>query len=204
MTRAALLVAMLSLAMGTAAGGAPGPVFKGDPAAVAEVQAVYKKMASIHTWRARTTSFRAGAPVGTSTIEFVAPDRYRVTVASGGRTSEMFRVGKDSWILSGNVCRKVSATFPVPGPGVPQALGADVTVTVARGDPATIDGIPTRTYLLDYEVAYKTASGASKEKVYVATGTGLPRRVERTSSAGTSTTDYDEYNAPITINAPPC
>lgn len=213
MIRAVLLIVMLSVIVSTGvAAGAAGSAFKGDPLVVAEVKAVYKKMASMHTWRARTRHFRAGGLVDTTMVEFVAPDRFHITMTRSGRTTEIFKVGKDLWTMSGGACRKAPGSIPTPDPRDWQGPGTDVTITVTRGDRATVDGTPTQTYLLDYEVTYKAASGTSKEKLYVATGTGLPRRAERTSSAGspstsgasTSTTDYYDYNAPITINSPPC
>jgi hypothetical protein len=50
----------------------------------------------------------------------------------------------------------------------------------------------------------ETSGQQSKQKLYVASGTGLPRRIEIGSDRGPTVIDYFDYDAPIAINNPPC
>jgi outer membrane lipoprotein-sorting protein len=75
----------------------------------------------------------------------------------------------------------------------------DARITVARGGPETVEGTATMSYNLTIE----TQGRQFRQKLYVATATGYPRRLEMSSDQGTVTIDYFDFDAPITIN-PPC
>ena len=198
MIRTALLIAILSLTLTVNAAAATGPTFSGDPQAVAEVQATFQKFASAHTWRARMSSSGGGSQ-GTQTMEHVAPDRFHMTFAQGSQTSEMFMIGHDAWMHAGAMCQKMSAAVPVTDPRAAMEQ-TDAKITVTRGGPETIEGTPTQSYMMTVD----TQGRQIKEQVYVATATGLPRRVVTVSKGLTSAIDYFDYDAPITINNPPC
>ncbi len=172
-----------------------GPTFKGDPGAMAEVQAAFQKFAAARTWRSRMTSGDS-----TTTSAFVAPDRFHMTVVRGNTTTEMFLIGGEMWTKSGGTCQKMPVAAPVRTPKeMVEHGGADVTVTVAKGGAETVEGTPTQTYLLTVESRGTTV----REKLYVATASGLPRRLEL-QGPQLVTIDYFDFGAPITINNPPC
>ncbi len=53
-------------------------------------------------------------------------------------------------------------------------------------------------------MAVESQGRQTQERLFVATGTGLPRRIEIRSDQGTTVVDYLDYGAQITINNPPC
>jgi outer membrane lipoprotein-sorting protein len=190
------LVLIFLLILPGAAIAAPGPTFKGDPQAVAEVQAAFQKFATARSWRARMTS--SGV---TTTTEFVAPDRFRMVTTQDNQTTEIFLIGREMWTKSGGTCQKLPAAVPVANPKeLAEQTGADTTITVTKAGPESVEGTPTQTYQLVVETRGNTA----RQKLYVATATGLPRRIEIQSPQGTVAVDYFDYNAAITINNPPC
>ncbi len=197
MARIVVLAALLNvILLASAAAGAGGPVFQGDPKAIAEVQAAFQKFSTAHTWRARITSPGGG----TQTMDHVAPDRFHMSFSKGGRTSDMFMIGREAWIQSGGTCQKLPAPLPMINPRQALEQQSDAKITVSRGGPETVDGSPTQTYMLTVDAQSRQV----REKLYVANGSGVPRRVEMPSERGTIVIDYLDYNAPITINNPPC
>ena len=195
---ARVLAAMVALALGHAAGtvaAQAGPTFRGDPQAVAEVMSALQKFGAARSWRSRMTS-----PDGTSTAtEFVAPDRFRMVLSQGNQTTEIFIIGRETWTREGGTCTKLPATIPVTNPkDLAEQTGAE-TITVTRGNPERVDGTPTQTYTM----AVESRGTTTRQKLYVATATGLLRRIEAQASQGTLLIDYFDYGAPITIN-PPC
>ncbi|MDR7486775.1 MAG: hypothetical protein QN187_15780 [Armatimonadota bacterium] len=178
--------------------GAPlGSTFQGDPQAVAEVQAAYQKFAAARTWRARMTS---PGVAGSQTFEFVAPDRYRVVIGQGGTTTELFLIGNETWIRSGDVCRKQPSMMRVENPRDAMQARPDLTIAVSRGGAETVDGVATQTY----QITVTAQRTPVRQKLYVATSTGLPHRLELQSERGPVLIDYPDYDAQITINNPPC
>jgi len=202
MIRTTLLTAMLSLIVGVgAAAGPAGPVFQGDPQAIAEIQAAFQKFFTAHTWRARlATPGSGGTAGGVQTMDHVAPDKFHMTFSQGGQTSDMFVIGSDAWMRAGGTCQKLPGARPMVNPRQAMEQRSDARITVTRGGAETVDGAPTQTYFLMVEAQGNQA----KEKLFVATGTGLPRRVEIPSNEGTIVIDYFDYDAPITISNPPC
>lgn len=88
----------------------------------------------------------------------------------------------------------------LPNPREAMQQRSDAVIQVTRGGAEVVEGTPTQTYNLTI-----TAQGTTvRQKLYVATATGLPRRVELSSDQGTIVIDYFDYGAAITINDPPC
>ncbi|MDQ7849760.1 MAG: hypothetical protein QN152_04560 [Armatimonadota bacterium] len=190
-----LVTGALSLASPVASGAPANLTWKGDPQAVAEVQAAFQKFAAARTWRARMTSGDS-----TTTTAFVAPDRFHMTIVQGKETTEMFLVGREVWMKSGGTCQKLPAAPPVKTPKeMIEHGGAATTITVTRAGREAVGGTPTQTYLLTVESRGTTA----RQKLYVATTSGLPRRLE-IQETPPATIDYFDFGASITINSPPC
>lgn len=195
------LIAILCLVLSvTASAGPVGPVLQGDPQAAAEVQAAFQKFASAHTWRARISSSGGGTQADAQMMDHVAPDKFRMTLSQGGQTSEMFLLGHDTWVRAEGVCQKLPAAIPMVNPREAMEHGTDTRITVTRGGPETVEGTSTKTYMMTVE----TQGRQLRQKLYVATGTGLPRRIEFASDGGTTVIDYFDFDAPITIKNPPC
>ncbi len=183
------LVISLILPVRSAAGPAGAP-FQGDPQAVAEVQAAFQK-------------FVAGikSPAGEEhTFEHVAPDRFHMVLKQGTQTSEMFMIGGEMWIRSSGGCQKLPVSIPILNPREAMEHSSDAKVTVTKGGSETIEGISTQTYTMIVETQGKQV----RQKLYVATGSNLLRRIEIPSDQGTTSIDYFDYDAQITINNPPC
>ncbi len=173
-----------------------GPAFQGDPQAIAEVQAAYQKFLAAGTWRARIKTPGAEA----QRMEHVAPDRMHFLLTQGNETSEMFIIGGDAWLLSGGTCLKLPTSSPFMNPREVMQHDPDTKISVTKGGAETIEGTSTRTYAITVE-----ARGTqTRQKLYVAVGTNLPRRVEIFSDQAPTIVDYFDYNAPITINKPSC
>jgi hypothetical protein len=100
---------------------------------------------------------------------------------------------------------------PKMGGGAPASSGAagggpgpgDGTA-VSRLDDTTIDGAATLVFLSTRATGGQGAGTTTR--VYVLKDRGLPRRIEMLDASGkpTMTTDYSDYNAPITIPLPQC
>ncbi len=189
------LVVNLILPVGTAARPAGAPL-QGDPQAVAEVQAAFQKFLAARSWRARIKS-----PAGEEqTFAHVAPDRFHMVLKQGTQTSEMFMIGGEMWIRSSGGCQKLPVSIPILNPREAMEHSSDAKVTVAKNGPETIEGISTQTYTMIVETQGKQV----RQKLYVATGSNLLRRIEIPSDRGTTSIDYFDYDAQITINNPPC
>lgn len=193
--RVLTLAAIFAIAVPAASIAAPaGPAFKGDPQAIAEVQAAFQKFGVARTWRARIT-----AEGQTTTMEFVLPDRIRLVISAGGQTSEITNIGPDQWITSGGTCRKSPVKVPVMNPKEYMEHPNDTTVTVTKGGRETVEGTATQTYVLVVE----TRGTTIQQKLHVALSTGYPRRVEMQSTRGLLIIDYFDFDAAIKID-PPC
>ncbi len=174
-----------------AVAGPAGPTFQGDSQAVAEYRAAYEKFGSARSYRSKMT---AGAQ-GVMTIEYVAPDRRRITFTGG----EFIIIGDTMWSRDPSRCVKLPQKMPLPDPREGVQQDADATFQVAKGAPEAVEGTPTQTYN-----AVITAKGKTiRQKMYVATQTGYPRRVENSGQEGTLVIDYWDFNAAIAIE-PPC
>ena len=180
----ALVVPIVALA------GPAGSSTQGDPQAVAEYRAAQEKFATARTFRSKLT-----AAQGAMTIEYVIPDRRRITFTGG----EFIIIGETMWSRSPSNCAKLPQKMPLPDPREAVQQDADATYQVAKGAAEAVEGTPTQTYNVVITAKGKTI----RQKMYVANQTGYPRRVENVSSEGTVVIDYWDFNTAIAIE-PPC
>jgi len=172
-----------------------GPTYKGDPQAIEELKAVFARFNAARTWRSRMTSKDFA-----QTTDYVAPDRLRMVMNANNQVSEIFVIGRDIWTKSGSTCNKAPFRIPFPNPKeIAEHGNADATIAVTKGGRETVEGTATQTYNL----AVETRGTTTQEKLHVAVGTGMPRRIELKSSQGEVVIDYFDFNASITIE-PPC
>lgn len=199
MVRVAVVTVIVSLGLAAAVSAGPaGPIYQGDPQAIAEVQAVMQKFLAAPTWKARMAT-TSGGTSGTQTMEYVAPDRFHM-VLPGNEASEMYLIGHDTWMRIGGGCQKLPVSQAAANPREMMEHSTDTKIAVTKGAPEPVDGVPARTYLLIVD----TQGRQLREKLYVTTGTGLPRRIEVRTDQGTTVIDYFDYGAPVTVNNPPC
>jgi hypothetical protein len=190
----------LSAAMVQPAAGAP--TVKGDAAAWAEVETALKKAQGVAHREKTTTS--GGS---TTIVEFVPPDsRHFIEQHPGGR-SEGFAVGDKTWMPVGDKWQCVSAGIP-QGP-LPKFEGplpkVEYEITVMRGQDLVIEGTPTRSYNSTSTQKFQGQSITDKTRFYIGITTGLPRRIVFEKDSGyTTTIDYYDYGAKISITPPPC
>jgi hypothetical protein len=190
---AALLVIGLSVPPGAAAAGL---VFRGDPAAVAEVQAALHKFLAEQTWRSQIVT---GAGGTTITAHFAAPDRFHV-VLPGRPPRDGYVIGRKMWMRLGSACREVPLPASYGNPrDIMEHTGA-TSITVTRLGLASIDHIGAQTYRL----VVGGPGGRKQEKLFIDASTGLPHRLEVPTEHGLVIVTYDEYGAPVTVNDPPC
>jgi hypothetical protein len=172
------------------------PVFQGDPQAAGEVQAAFAKLLAAPSWRAKVTTSNGH----TQTLEHVAPNRFHSLPPPGvAGAPEMYMIGGDFWLINQGKCQKLPNSVPFMNPRQAVEKSQDAKITVAREGPETVDGTPTMTYSLTVDSRGTT----TREKVYVALGTGLLRRLVVLSAQGSTTIDYVDVGAPIAIK-PPC
>lgn len=165
-----------------------------------ELHEAFAKFLQAKSFRATTTDAKQGKPI--STMEFVAPDRYRVD--SDGRKNLI--VGDSMYMDVGGQLTKI----PVPGVGRmiaqyrdPQFLAEieDGLVVQALGE-ETVDGEPAKVYA--YRVTRPVKADA---KTWVSRKNGLPIQTESTGSflghASTTRVRYSAFDDPsIRIDAP--
>jgi hypothetical protein len=177
------------------AGTSAAPTIKGDQQAGREVASAFEKFLAAKTWRTRMS---AGG--GTIVTEHVAPDRFHVTIAQGNTSTEIYLIGRQTWMRTTSGCTRTPGGVAMRNPREMMEHGADTVITASRLGPATIDGTATQGYALIVEAQGTT----TREKLYVANATGYPRRLEIEAAQGATVIDYFDFNAPITINDPPC
>jgi len=170
------------------------------------------------------SSFLSGSHVES---EFVAPDRYHVTII--GQSSvpgreiqqEMIITGKDTFMKVGDMpWRKTEAnssetTMVTTIARMAQQFRAtDVEQRMTKYEdvrfvgPETLDGSPA----LVYQFKLKGTGGQSSGKIWISTTDGLPRKIENDGGAGTNSNGgttksklvvtYYDYNANIKIEPP--
>lgn len=165
-----------------------------------ELHDAFAKFLQAKSFRATTTDVKNGKPV--STVEFAAPDRYRVD--SDGRRNLI--IGDSMYLDMDGQLMKV----PVPGVGRmiaqyrdPQFL-AEIEgglVVQALGE-ETVDGEPAKVY------AYRVTRPARADaKTWVSQKNGLPIQTESTGSllghVSTTRVRYSGFDDPsIRIDAP--
>jgi hypothetical protein len=67
-----------------------------------------------------------------------------------------------------------------------------------------IDGMPTRGYDYTFTSQVQGRPSTSHQKLYVGVQTGLPRRASMEGDGYSSSIDYYDYGAKITITPPSC
>jgi hypothetical protein len=199
LSRIMVLVVAVAVTCPLPAAGAPAA--GADPAAVGELIAALERFDGLRTWRARMTLVGQNSPP--IIISTAGRDRTQLTISSGGTVQQVYVLeGVGTWVQQGNQCSRL----PGGGPGLPSRADADPsarregTITVTRGAPESIDGTPTRTYMMTVDYQGKT----SRLKYYIDPALTLPKRMESQNERGTVILDYYDYNAPIVINNPPC
>ena len=166
-----------------------------------ELHAAFAKFLQAKSFRASVTDVKNGGVV--STMEFVAPDRYRIKPAKGPQS---LVVGDTMYIdMNGKL-----TPMPVPGIGekVAQYRNKDFLAEVesgmtvqALGD-ETVDGEPAKVYA--YTVTKPLKSDA---KTWISQKSGLPIQIESTGSfmghTATTRVRYSGFDDPsIRIDAP--
>ncbi len=194
-----MLAVLLLLALSAADSRGAVPAMKGDPQGVQEVQAALQKFSAARTWRTRISGGGSGGAI--TTTEYVAPDRFHLTITQGTERTEMFLIGRQFWMRTATGCNKPPFAVPIMNPKeMMEHSSADTIITVSRTGPVTVEGTATQSYALVVE----SKGDTTREKLFVANETGFPRRIEVESSRGPVVIDYADFNAPITINDPPC
>lgn len=201
--RAVALVLAAAVVAATEAGAAQDPTVKGDPQAWAEVKAALGRLAALKTYRIKGT-IRGG---NTQAWEVVNPNRVHYTRTAGGGTIDTISVGKEMRIRDGATWKCPKIPIPIPDPNAEYGTGI-TEVTAKKGAIETIEGVQTQTYFYEYAIGIRFGPVNPKTniKLYVAIGTGLPKRQQGLNDKGTVnfTWDYYDFNAPITIDLPPC
>ena len=166
-----------------------------------ELHDAFTKFLQAHSFRATATDMKKGEQI--STMEFVAPDRYRVQPARGPQS---VIVGDTMYMdMNGKL-----TPMPVPGVGkmVAQYRNQDFLhevesgMTVQSAGDDTVDGEAAKVYT--YTVTKPVKSDA---KTWISAKTGLPIQTESTGTfmGHTSTTRirYSGFNDPsIKIDVP--
>jgi hypothetical protein len=166
-----------------------------------ELHEAFSKFLKAHSFRATVTDMKKGQEV--SSMEFVAPDRYRMKNSTG---QQNLIIGDDMYMeMNGKLTK-----LPVPGVGQMTAqfrnerflhdVEGDMAVQ-ALGD-ETIDGEPARVYA--YSVTKPMKSDA---KAWVSQKSGLVIQIESTGSfmghSSTTRVHYSNFDDPsIAIAAP--
>jgi outer membrane lipoprotein-sorting protein len=166
-----------------------------------ELHAAFGKFLMVHSFRAVATDVKNGETV--SSIEFVAPDRYRMKATDG--TASII-VGDTMYIDMGGKL----TPLPVPGVGkkVAQYRNEDFLREIEGGmdvqalPDESVDGEAARVYAYTLSKPIK-----SNAKCWVSQKSGMPMQIESTATfmGHTSTTRlrYSNFDDPsITIDAP--
>lgn len=175
---------------------------KGDARAWQEVGAAYDKLAKLKTYRTKMTV--EGQSVSMVT-EYLSPDRSRTVMKTEGVTMETVKVGNEVRyrMTAPGAPATWQCTAPPQGTQTPtDPKSAKGEVTVSRLGDVTIEGTKTS----GYEYAWSVQGQMTKQRLYVASSDGLPRRLVVMDAAGKpqTTFEYYDFNAPITIELAKC
>ena len=189
------------LAATITASAAPDLVVKGDPRAWAEIQDAFIKLFKLKSYRMKVSTAE-----GAITISFVPPDKTHTVVSQGGNSIESIRVGNESRVRQGGgpwQCLPAGARMPQLGGEAktdPSKIAGEVNAS--KGPVVAVDGMQTQSYAYSH-----TAGGTTAQyRMFVGVTNGLPKRLQGLDGKGgvTSTIDYYDYDAPITITLPAC
>ena len=191
MIRTFAVMLLIALVIPTVIVAGPAPAIQGDPAAVAEYVAAFQKFGASTTYRSKLSSAQ-----GALNMEVVRPDRMRFAMPGG----QFIRIANTMWTIVSGTCNRVpSSSFRLPNPEEYAQQDSDSTIQVTKTGAEAVEGDPTQTYNVVVTAKGKTG----RQKVYVATQTGYPRRIDASSAEGNATIDYWDFNTAITIE-PPC
>lgn len=198
-----LTAAVVSLAAAFAAPASADLTVKGDTAAWGEVVAAYHKLGALSAYRMKTAMAQ-----GTMVVEVVpAASAMHSTMRTQSGDAEFIVVGGQSRVRttmagspSGWRCENVPQMPRLSDPSAFQG-----TVDIARAPDAVVDGEPAHVYVYTLQGAGGLMGGGGiKNTLYVAAGSGLPRRVVLGLPRGDQAIDYYDYGAAIQITLPPC
>ena len=175
---------------------------KGDARVWQEVGAAYDKLAKLKTYRTKMTV--EGQSVSMVT-EYLNPDRSRTVMKTEGVTMETVKVGNEVRyrMTAPGAPATWQCTAPPQGTQPPtDPKSAKGEVTISRLGDVTIEGTKTS----GYEYAWSVQGQMTKQRLYVASSDGLPRRLVVMDAAGKpqTTFEYYDFNAPITIELAKC
>lgn len=168
-----------------------------------ELHQAYSRFLAAKSFRASVTDVKKGQQL--SSLEFVAPDRYRIQNGQG--QMEQILIGEDAYTLIDG--RRIKLPMPIQvGRIVNQyrnqsaldQLAQDIEVTGLGSE--TVDGIDTQVY--SYTV---TEPSKADVKVWVDSSTGLPLQLESSGSfmrvkSITRIRYYDYNDGMIRVYAP--
>jgi hypothetical protein len=192
----AVVAATLSITMVQPAVGAP--TVKGDAAAWDAVVAALKKQYA--------TSFRAkSTETGTSMIIEYAPHGSQHVILQGYPdmiAPEMITVGNTSWKRDHSGKWNCADPLKLSSADTVPLWDRKGEVSVTRIPDLVIGGMPAHGYA--YTQTFESAGIplTTKEKLYVGVQSGLPLRQVTETGKTTSTFDYYDYGAKITIASP--
>lgn len=173
---------------------APAPVASGSDA---EIKAALEKFLAVKSYRATMTDATTGKT--TADLEFVAPDRIRITMA-GGMSQTI--IGRTAYATMGGKTTKTElpADMPTLADSSKKALTALETAKVEAMGEDTVDGEEAKVYRA-------VLADGGESKTWVAVDSGLPIKAESTATAGGTQArmlmTYKDYNDPgIVIDAP--
>lgn len=144
-----------------------------------------------------------GGPQGTITneMDFVAPDRYRISMRARGMEVDNVRIGNDTWMTMGG--RTTKMTMPPGSMDQWQDLmeQGKETMTVEAQGSESIDGVATRKYLM-----HQTQPKPSDVTVWL-NGDDLVEQArmltDHQGASITTTIRYSRYNDPAIRIDPP-
>jgi hypothetical protein len=184
---------------------AAGARHTGPPEAVREVDAAFQRLNRLNTYRVR---YSERGMEGMVVIDVQNPDRRRTVVPQDGATLELTQVGARTLVrltrpdMNGQWrCSPVlsaSADLPVTNPS---RVDAEVAVARLRDEQIVLARVQVYTYTMRFP-----DGGTLQSLLYVNQNGGQPRRwmVVDGDGAMLGTVDYYDYNAPLTIQLPPC
>lgn len=166
-----------------------------------ELHDAFAKFFKLHSFRASVTDLKKNEPV--STMEFVAPDRYRMQTKDG---HVQYIIGDALYMeMDGKLTR-----LPVPGVGKMTAqFRNEGFLKEVEGDMAvqalpdeSVDGQPTKVYA--YTITKPIKADA---KTFISTRNGMPLQTESSGSfmgmKSTTRVRYSDFDDPaIRIDAP--
>ena len=142
-------------------------------------------------WRAEIKD--SSDPTSNGTFEYVAPDKFHVTLSN----YEIISIGSDTYIKQGATWVKVPATGS-SGPlfdtsSLQDTISAAQSASVTKGGTDTVNGTKCQIYTY--------TDTASNNKVEVCVADNLPVRVVQDDGESVSTTTFD-FKSNIDIKAP--